>query len=58
MVTDKTGAYKIVGTRPNRPDATEKVLGQANYGADLSLPGMLYGQDANAFQGKCHGSVW
>ena len=44
MVTDKTGAYKIVGTRPNRPDATEKVLGQANYGADLSLPGMLYGK--------------
>ena len=32
-----------VGTRPVRPDGVEKVTGKANYGADESLPGMIYG---------------
>ena len=32
-----------VGTRPIRPDGVEKVTGKANYGADESLPGMIYG---------------
>ena len=34
---------KVVGTRPIRPDGVDKVTGRANYGADLALPGMLYG---------------
>ena len=37
-------AYKTVGTRPIRHDGVEKVTGQARYGADISLPGMLYGK--------------
>ena len=37
-------AYKIVGSRPVRPDASDKVTGKANYGADFSLPGMLCGK--------------
>ncbi|NKB97171.1 MAG: molybdopterin-dependent oxidoreductase [Pseudomonadales bacterium] len=34
---------KYVGTRPVRPDGLEKVTGQANYGADEALPGMIFG---------------
>ncbi len=34
---------KFVGTRPVRPDGLEKVTGQANYGADEALPGMIFG---------------
>jgi CO/xanthine dehydrogenase Mo-binding subunit len=36
--------YKWVGTRPIRPDGVDKVTGRAKYGADLNLPGMLYGR--------------
>jgi hypothetical protein len=35
--------YEVVGTRPIRHDGVEKVTGQARYGADIRLPGMLYG---------------
>ena len=42
VATDKP-AYKVVGTRPVRPDGTDKVTGRAEYGADLRLDGMLYG---------------
>ena len=36
--------YKVVGTRPQRHDARDKVTGHANYGADVNLPGLLQGQ--------------
>src|SRR5919108_5373338 len=36
--------YKVVGTRPIRHDGAEKVTGRASYGADVRLPGMLYGK--------------
>ena len=36
--------YKVVGTRSIRHDATDKVIGKARFGADISLPGMLYGK--------------
>ena len=39
-----TKEYKVVGTRPIRPDGAEKVTGNARYGADINLPGMLYGK--------------
>lgn len=35
--------FKYVGTRPVRPDGIDKVTGRATFGADFSLPGMLYG---------------
>ncbi len=38
------GGYKVVGTRPIRHDGLEKVTGQARYGADVHLPGMLHGK--------------
>ena len=33
----------IIGQRPLRPDTVDKVMGRANFGADLTLPGMLHG---------------
>ena len=36
--------YKVVGTRPIRPDGADKVTGKARYAADTNLPGMLYGK--------------
>src|SRR5207244_1725438 len=36
--------YKVIGTRPIRPDGLEKVTGRALYGADVNLPGALYGK--------------
>jgi len=36
--------YKWVGTRQIRPDGVEKVTGKARFGADMVLPGMLYGR--------------
>jgi CO/xanthine dehydrogenase Mo-binding subunit len=35
---------KVVGTRPVRPDGVPKVTGLAQYGADFTLPGMLWGK--------------
>lgn len=39
-----TQEYKVVGTRPVRPDGADKVTGKANYAADINLPGMLFGK--------------
>jgi xanthine dehydrogenase molybdenum-binding subunit len=35
--------YRVIGTRPIRHDGVDKVTGRALYGADMRLPGMLYG---------------
>jgi CO/xanthine dehydrogenase Mo-binding subunit len=37
-------ALKVVGTRPVRPDGVDKVTGRANFGADMAMPGMLWGK--------------
>ncbi len=36
--------FNVVGSRPVRPDGADKVTGRARYGADQSLPGLLYGK--------------
>ena len=36
--------FKWVGTRPVRPDGVPKVTGRAQYGSDLTMPGMLVGR--------------
>ena len=41
---EKTDGFKVVGTRPNRPDGVDKVTGRARYGADTYAPGMLIGK--------------
>jgi len=35
-------ALKVVGTRPVRPDGVDKVIGRATFGADMTMPGMLW----------------
>ncbi len=35
--------YKVIGTRPIRHDGLDKVTGRAIYGADVKLPGMIWG---------------
>ncbi|UUO04954.1 xanthine dehydrogenase family protein molybdopterin-binding subunit [Blastopirellula sp. J2-11] len=36
--------YKVIGTRPIRHDGADKVTGRALYGADVQLPGALFGK--------------
>ena len=36
--------YRYIGQRTIRPDGYDKVTGRANYGADLTLPGMIWGK--------------
>ena len=38
----KTDGFKVVGTRPKRPDGVDKVTGRARFGADIYAPGMLH----------------
>ena len=38
-----TTEYDVVGTRPIRPDGTDKVTGRAQYGADFTASGLIYG---------------
>src|SRR5512143_2449992 len=42
-MTAEAKSYQVIGTRPIRPDGADKVTGRAQYGADVRLPGMLYG---------------
>lgn len=37
-----SNGFKVIGTRPIRPDGVDKVTGRAQYGADIHLPGTLY----------------
>ena len=41
--TQINSGYRVIGTSPIRPDGVEKVTGRAEYGADLSPPGMIWG---------------
>jgi CO/xanthine dehydrogenase Mo-binding subunit len=36
--------FKHIGQRTIRPDGYDKVTGRANYGADMNLPGMIWGK--------------
>jgi CO/xanthine dehydrogenase Mo-binding subunit len=42
-VEEKKSEYGVIGKNPRRHDGTDKVTGRATYGADIRLPGMLYG---------------
>ena len=39
-----TEQFNVVGTRPIRHDGADKVTGRAQYGADIQLPGLLFGK--------------
>ena len=43
MGSGSASGFKWVGTRPVRPDGIDKVTGRANFGADFTMPGMLFG---------------
>ena len=36
--------YKVIGTRPLRHDALDKVTGAAKYGSDINMPSLLHGK--------------
>ncbi|HEX2173827.1 MAG TPA: xanthine dehydrogenase family protein molybdopterin-binding subunit [Dehalococcoidia bacterium] len=36
--------HRVIGQRAVKVDALDRVTGRANYGADISLPGMLHGK--------------
>ncbi len=60
--SDNKPKYKVIGTRPIRHDGLDKVTGRAVYGADINLPGMLWGvvlrsPHAHARIKKIHTSV-
>jgi CO/xanthine dehydrogenase Mo-binding subunit len=40
----KDDGYRIIGTRPIRPDGVDKVTGRARFGADLHMTGQLVGR--------------
>ncbi len=40
---EKNDKFRLVGTRPVRPDGVEKVTGKAIYGPDFKAPNMLHG---------------
>ena len=44
MSAQSSAPYKVLGTRPIRHDGLDKVTGQAKYGADVNIAGMLYGK--------------
>src|SRR5690348_236741 len=45
MTTDRPGQeYKVIGKSMPRVDGVEKVTGAAKFGADYSMPGMLWGK--------------
>jgi len=44
VITTPEKELKVVGTSPVRPDGVPKVTGTAQYGADFTLPGMLWGK--------------
>jgi len=44
MTITERPAYKVIGTRPIRPDGVEKVTGKAQFGADIRLPGLVFGK--------------
>ncbi|MFZ1815729.1 MAG: xanthine dehydrogenase family protein molybdopterin-binding subunit [Rhizobiaceae bacterium] len=39
---ERIEGFKLVGTRPDRPDGLDKVTGRARYGADIQAPNMLH----------------
>jgi CO/xanthine dehydrogenase Mo-binding subunit len=42
-MSDNPTQFRVIGSRPVRHDGVDKVTGRAVYGADIRMPGMLYG---------------
>ncbi len=46
MSSDQKTDYRWVGKNTIRPDEAEKVMGKANFGADIQMPKVLDAIDA------------
>lgn len=44
MTAAEKPSYRVIGTRPIRPDGVEKVTGKALFGADARPAGLVYGK--------------
>ncbi|HEX6031351.1 MAG TPA: xanthine dehydrogenase family protein molybdopterin-binding subunit [Tepidiformaceae bacterium] len=44
MTTTERAPYKVIGSRPIRPDGVEKVTGKAQYGADARPANLIHGR--------------
>ena len=44
ILGDGKSKYRVIGTRPIRPDGVDKVTGRANFGADLQQADMIFGR--------------
>jgi CO/xanthine dehydrogenase Mo-binding subunit len=44
VIANRESKYKVIGTRPIRHDGVDKVTGRAQYGADVTLSGTLFGK--------------
>ncbi len=44
ILGDGKSKYRVIGTRPVRPDGVDKVTGRANFGADLQIADMIFGR--------------
>ncbi|MDP6549481.1 MAG: xanthine dehydrogenase family protein molybdopterin-binding subunit [Dehalococcoidia bacterium] len=42
--SESPGKYKVLGTRPERHDAVAKVTGNAKFGSDVPMAGVLHGK--------------
>ncbi|MFT5350051.1 MAG: xanthine dehydrogenase molybdenum-binding subunit [Gammaproteobacteria bacterium] len=42
--SEQVANFRVIGTRPTRPDGLDKVTGQALYSDDFFLPNMLHGK--------------
>jgi len=43
LAANGQNGYKVIGTRPVRPDGVDKVTGRAVYAADVQMTGLLHG---------------
>ena len=43
LAANSQNGYKVIGTRPVRPDGVDKVTGRAVYAADVQMTGLLHG---------------
>ena len=54
--SDSVGDYAVIGTRPPRLDAVEKVTGRARFGPDVSAPRLLHGKMLRS--PHAHARIW
>lgn len=54
QVFENKTSYNVVGTRPIRHDGIDKVTGRAVYGADVKVPGLIWGEVLRSTEVHAH----